>query len=495
MSITILSAPQAVVGVKNPIRYKVSTNNYQLVAGTFATRRFGFDKTPLVDGDTLTFIFGDGTSVVYTFYAAGGTVVCNSIDQTTLTTAALIMAALGSERYIAKYFVFTNPNAGEFSITAKSKGTDYTISSITCSRAAVITAVSSTAGVDRSVSTGMKIATDIFLDDGWYHGSTEVFVDDTGSAEIFVEELLKVLPHCELPGYSGSPWPTLDIYCRFYELYNGKYCAAKAADIIKIFNGGTPWDDWTTSTVYTDYFSATSGRKFMTRMPANSLVTYNQPLPMYFYVNGAPSPITLTVKRYYKDGTTETQTSTSLSASNTVLAFDGCLNSWLLSFSGAIADVAKFSLKISWSGVTGEEKMFTVASGQENYRYLAFENSLGGYDALLLEGNMELTANVEVLPSRAGGNVGSDYFDTGNGRRGSVAHKTLGGYRNWKGNTGLRTRAYIEYLQEWYLAEKIFMRKGSVWVPVTRLGAKQKLTDDMNEPWALEIEWREAFES
>jgi hypothetical protein len=362
MAITVNKKPQLYSGVKNPLYFDVSTDNFVTEPGTAAIHSLSINTANFNNDDYLEFTFSNGEYVKYVFHSS--TTGCDYINPNAWSFPEDVMADLLSNRIIAEYFTIHDMGSDTYELRAKEVGNLYD-PQITSFNSSFINVSTPTAGVDKATRPNMRILADIYnTDTDELITTLEALVHDPDSITFDIAEHIEHLIGVTLPDFEqqdskAAPNHILRINVKFYEYFDNKYCSKTDAGNFVIFNGGLPYNVWTTDIVYTDFFEDDAARRFFTTKIDYTPIRYNQQGALYLYVDGTPTQLNVSLLVQYRDGETENINYELSSVSNSVAIIPVGLSQIDQMFSQDKSEVAVYNITVSFGDTTSETKSFT----------------------------------------------------------------------------------------------------------------------------------------
>jgi hypothetical protein len=497
MAITVNKKPQLYSGVKNPLYFDVSTDNFVTEPGTAAIHSLSINTANFNNDDYLEFTFSNGEYVKYVFHSS--TTGCDYINPNAWSFPEDVMADLLSNRIIAEYFTIHDMGSDTYELRAKEVGNLYD-PQITSLNSSFINVSTPTAGVDKATRPNMRILADIYnTDTDELITTLEALVHDPDSITFdiveHIEHLIGVtLPDFEQQDSKAAPNHILRINVKFYEYFDNKYCSKTDAGNFVIFNGGLPYNVWTTDIVYTDFFEDDAARRFFTTKIDYTPIRYNQQGALYLYVDGTPTQLNVSLLVQYRDGETENINYELSSVSNSVAIIPVGLSQIDQMFSQDKSEVAVYNITVSFGDTTSETKSFTCdICPEEKPWFMMFQNCYGGMDTLLLSGVLENEKAYEHLISDK--NIPKAYFNADDRRHGSLEKRHLASQNSYTANTGLRDRNFIDTLDDLFTAEKVVWFKDDKYVDILITNQKAPKTDQSMDSFNLEFNFMDAYKN
>jgi hypothetical protein len=470
MATSITTSPAAYGLCKNPgqLKFTIQSNAYITTPGTPASISMGYSggNNPT---DGLTLIISApilSASVTFTFVAG---VPANSLEvaigATSADTNDNLFAAILTHYELVHNYDWTMP-AGSVLATARENGSDYDFT-ITGTSTIVSAPV---AGTDEVVRTDLRIIADIWIMIlGAFSLELELSLtpDETGSAEIDVQSVLLGYLEAHLPELNQALSSLaseihVEYKVQHTDYYSDAYHTYEDSGSYRAILAGYPELLLGTQQFSTEYFTATTDRKFLTRIPrAEGLKIPNDcPAFLYLWCNTTDT-YKLGVRMYYTDGTD--------SYSYNILnrATGSALVCWPVGYDVLDLDTLKTAgktvryyevfviLGADIATATNTTEFFKIVPDFQFYEkkhFFFFLNSLGGMDTVFMSGDMEL--NIET--------VGEKYQVS---ERDHTEEYTYGELKSGiktftnpnKYFTGYKSKAYVEYLQELIKSEAIYL--------------------------------------
>jgi hypothetical protein len=521
--LTITQQPNEIVQSKNPVIFKIQTDNYVLTQGVNAVYGFiGFDSPNV--GDTLTLQW-DSKTVVFTFATAldssGLKIRTNTggLDYNDYVSNILLQDIRTNNDLYSDFIIEVGINTyfAVIIFTARNTGTKYNLT-IT-STVSGFSTISPTFGVDKTVRDNFKIFIDLYLIDNniTYANpqlshyakivSLEQIPDSSNICTFDLSSFLDDYVIASKPsdpsknivsGINYSTKTALKYFIRYGESYNNpseNFITLDTSSSPKyICRGGVEKFTFPSYSFYTD--AVTNKRSLLTTQPDTRYITLNTYAWLYFLClssNGGPK---LYVKTYYSDNTTQDGTITS------AYTYQNKYNVIILPVGyNALKDAGMFNSAktLVKYEVTCYDSTVTIPLSQTityiidslNYEYerlFKYENSRGGFDILRCVGPQSVTSTYdfdEAIKTTPAGYT-SDFQEevTFNNTKKEI----------FKISTGFQTKATIQSYEDFFLSKNVFLiNNQNKYIPVKVTSKKTELPGDLSDTFAIAFEYEYAF--
>lgn len=478
--ISIIDQPQAVALAKNPMAITLDTDNYITTPGQKCMVDLDFTGDP-VAGETLMLAW-NGKTVLFTFVDymtapdnSGLQIWTNDFGDYMDDYLGYVRRDIRSNFLLYADFEVEVVNGGMGSagirLTAREAGVKYNLAiTSTVSGMAVGAQVN---GVDEVVRENFKINAYVYLEEVFNSGSFQNIIALQGNVtenqcrfelnEILFSYLKPVLPSYNQTAVSLA----LDLLKRYYiafaESYNVpeevKFVDHDSMGILSVLLAGYSFEKFPGNTFLADYINHANARKFLTTQPRIKDISREQQEYLYFYNNKISGTLELKAKVYFTDGTSSTSVRLSVTGlQKQVYVFPAGFSQLALVGIDPAKTVLSYEIFVSHSTAGTQSEIFTYQVDHnlyENSFYFLFLNSLGGMDTVWCKGSQALNAKFsreffqKILPA--------DYTVT----EAEKEEYNLLFSQEFTVATGFKSKEYIEYLQDFYRSEMVFIIRNS----------------------------------
>jgi hypothetical protein len=482
MALTVITTPELVDLVKNQLKFKVLTDNYYSTAGVKCSIKLNFSGSCPLNTETFTLAYTDEDGVIRTSVYVFKTSPSGYLEIATKSALVdvddyvndVVVPKLFENFYLLRDFNITVPVQGAAAATilleAKVAGvclfstateacTDFTLSNKTDPVAAI-------------AQENFKVMAELFVENVYLSETfdkvftAEAVPDSTNHAYFYFERQIRSFLALDNPGYPGlTVYMCSNIikrYCLFFYESYGDPPAAQAfirepvagSGFYQALLAGLKADAYPSNTFYNSYFNATAN-KFLTNMPANSMVSRLQ--PQFLYVCTKTDLVNIVIKLYYTDGTNSTPSisfAASASTAGRILIIPvGYTQLNLDAEKTAGKTVQKYEVWCTGaSGVISEVRTFYVKPFYEaNEKYFMFLNRLGAFDTACFNGS-ELR-NISTERNKL---VKTNSSDTSALITGNVVDDVKVSENVQQKATGWMSRSEVDYLEEFFDSGEIF---------------------------------------
>lgn len=492
MAITIDTSPQDYTGTRNPVYYKLSTDSYEVVAGVAPDITIQIISGSIANGNFFTLTF-NGQTVTFTFQS--GSTECDEIDWTAWMDENDIMADLKRQRVIYQNFDISYTAPDKFKFTSKHKLSAWDLVFAT-NNGAAFSQSAITAATDQVNQEGMKIVADIYNSSNELQGTMDAIVDTNGTAEFYLEKILHNLISVIPPTYgmtTALQAKAMVFYymVRFYELYQNVYCG-KQWRVGEVFQGGLNYELWKIDEDWSAYFTISAGRKFFNNIPGYSSVRQDQQFVLYYFIIGSPASINVNLNVTYLDYTTESKAVNLALSDNGMIAIPAGLDQIGGTLTGDVADVATYSIDISYSGHTSETYYFVVdRQPVTQANFFLFQNQLGGMDPVMLLNNAASAPGINSISSVL--SRPSEYVTDYNNVPAQLNTKNQNSsiqYIIESGSIGLEEKLQLEKL---IASDTILWQGPDRFYPITVTDQKISPSSESDEMYSVKLEFQVAW--
>jgi len=361
-----------------------------------------------------------------------------------------------------------------------------------------------------ALSTNYKVLLRITSSDGQLRGGP--FVDGEipypdGTAEFNISALVDkpFAPLFEWPlstasyGYSAAAWNVLieigetyiDSSRQRIIHYNADDGSIPEGEMIQIIKGGISENKIglynETHTTFFDQIIAKG--KFLTNQPSGIKVSYNQPVKLFLispYTENTNIDIITTA--YYADGSTQVYTE------HTELWLDGMFEYTMHPKHLGIPAVktgspmVKFTIEWGDPATVGDIREYIIDTKyHEIETYIIFSNSKGGVDIIRCTGSIKKATDT----TSAEGVQSLD--ETSTSRTPQVIRTAISSRKKFSINTGFKSAAEIEALEDLYLSQNIWIVVGQNLYPLVIEDGNFSLSDSMEEVHSAELTFKSAY--
>jgi len=521
MAISLITYPPYLALAKNPVVFKLLTNNAIETAGVKANLSLIFNDDPylLVDGDSFDLVWGSNiiTITVKTTPDSSGNQIKAIVQGQTLTQWVLqTHNYLNSNYYISRDFTIASV-LNSMIFAARETGDEYTLT-LDNEPPTKINSQDAVTGVTEVYREFFSMLCQTFVKDG-----TEMLkkfedalsVDSSYNAFVDIAEILKAELYSEFewPEASATSWKKrehllLPYFIRYCEQFGNPLTPQKIAttQYFWAFNGGIPF--WK----QVDYYSAGTSfwdrmlyeMNFLTWQPRTKKIDIYQPETLYWVawkntLNNTTCRLKITAHTYDETGLITTTIYSGDQAVSYMDVFELQVGYARLN---ELYDIDAYFHDQGVDGVTGQyyEVEVVIKSGglvisekftyevdlteYPNTRYFRFLNSVGGYDTVRTTGIGEF----ELAPERAF--ITSPYpkeFDAAFKQKKNIF---ISGTQKMKVNTGWKNKEEIDWLQDFMLSEEVYeIIDGKLYPIVITSTSGPKYVDEQSPAYFMEFEY------
>ena len=405
--LTFEKVPQTICAARNPVFWRVNSDNYLINAGTQAYFEIDFTAgTPAV-GNSFHYTYL-GIVHTVTYVTDAGAAAINEV-QANDTTGASIADWL-DQVFLPQ--IIKNPYLlKDFTVTRSGNKAVFTLNEVGLQPSFALgftgSAVAGTVDLGTARETrDMRIVMDLYMEQNYLAGDYEFKIRKSappgtdGSTEFQIDELLRDLLGVDFPLFGELVMTECETmarkyHCFFSELYDNEYKAASqpAADLLykTAVNSGVDYKRFQTLDFAGTF--CTGAVKFLTNMPRITKVNTECPMWLYFYLP-IVADIALKGTVYYTDGTSSDYDywvgiGIAFDAGKIYRTTAG-YNQLGIGYINPSKTVSKYTVFV-YDHNTGNPvtETFTFKIDQlERYynRYFLFQNSLGGVDTVWCHG-------------------------------------------------------------------------------------------------------------
>lgn len=391
MALSIIQAPPLFAPCRNPLLYKVQDPDYITQTGLESEFSLEIEIGSISNGQTITFDFLNGDSVTYTFH--NSSTGHNYINYSNWTTPQDAAADILQDPILLKNFILlsaTGTGTYVLSFQSKAATAQYNIS-FSGPGNPPFGFTQTTPGVDHLYDTDLRTAFLIFKDNALVHELHAFFRSDEHSyADIssYVSNALQpLIPQLSHTTAQKDDLSFVNFTIAIYQ-YNSQQYYHKYLSYHYFWNGSMPVESWHKANQYPEYFTATSGRKFLSSAPIDQYVHPDQfnLLSIYLGDLSSPNPV-IHFKYYFLDGTSQTESTSFTLNQLSITTLQVGLNHH--SFHTLPIDpIAYYDVWITHSsGLTSETRTFILSKSVQRHALTClFENEFGQFDSFSFSG-------------------------------------------------------------------------------------------------------------
>jgi hypothetical protein len=519
MALTVLQTPDVLSLSRNPVEFKIETDNRITTPGVKASLIIVFQAVAVADESFM--INWLDNSVTLTFKAVPDGSGNQLSDNSTVGSLDDFMARLLTEikqNYdLHRDFAITldevtiGPSTyPTIVLTAREAGTDYTMS-FSESASNIVSGVN-TAGVNEVVRENFKVLFEVYIYDA--DGNPEMVYDELQEPDeneqcLFdISGVLDPYVHHDFPDLSLNDFEVCTGAKRKYFVRYGESYGA-TADIQKMVSssdyhvlvGGIKKQNFPDTSFFSDIVS--TSLKLLTWQPLNKTITKSQKEYLYYFNHPDTSPTSLILAVYltFTNGSNllisaKTIAATKYSMYKVPTGYDQLgLSAFMV---GAHAGKTVKSYQAWIVGVYGilttplsETITYTIETECKlPEHYFLFGNSAGGVDTLRTYGDHITTFETDYELS--GKTLPSGYSSTDR----EVIKTGISSEDTFEVSTGfLYSKEQKEYLKELLLSEEAFEIIDNEKVPITILTKKDELFKQSDNLYALRFEYAIAIKN
>lgn len=498
MALTVLQEPEALSFAGNPVVYRVQSNNYLETAGVTFVGVLDKSGTFTV-GQKLVFRFGDNELVEMVGAAVPDDSGYQFLADAGAPVSAEDFAVFFRNNYILNKYYVISAAGTQVVFTARDTGSEFNWQS----PAGVLSV--STAGVTAKERENFRVMFDVFFrrngaSDFENIYSEEIHADEplSGLFSIDIGRNLNAALEHDVPDFN-SPLPFKcqhskgEYYCQYAEVYGSTAVARKPVQgaVKHVAKGGLSHVGFKTKALLNilspdvadaskDLFLKQGARKIRTRT--------NQPEFLFFLNLRGHSSLKLRTTVSFTEGGTATHTSTAVAvAQYDKVGFACGFDLLALGDLDAAKTVKEYSCRLlnQADAVVSEAVTFVMDyERREVVRYFSSSSSLGGFDCLPCYGKgseeFELSQSTAERPVM----INYDLKD------GKVVNYDLKLQRSFQVATGFLDKRRFDLLADFFLAERKFVVRGAVALPITVTNQKAGQFKDKQGLITQAIEYR-----
>ena len=321
----------------------------------------------------------------------------------------------------------------------------------------------------------LSFALDLFLEESYLSEnfvlkySTQHPARIDGTTDFDVREVLNAYLAANVPAFGDTQVRIVrESFKRFYlshaEIYGNPPVQAPSTqvDTFYVVFAGLSDQEYAKNKFFDQYLA--TQRAFFTWQPLDKDVVKRQHEYLHFVsIDGSVTELHLVVKLKYDDGTESTQTSIRVVNNvkpNEVYRFPVGYNQLNLDAYANGKGIVSYSVKLSFAGISSQERNYRVISDFSHYKIFLYLNSLGGWDTLLCKGRgkTSLRTREEAIDRELP--VGYTYST----RAKEVTSKT--GDKTAEVVIGNLTAAEKRHLVDFAISEKVYEQTASGYLPV-----------------------------
>lgn len=478
MALTVLNSPPSVALAKNPVYLRLSADDYIVTAGSAGLRVFSFTNK-LKIGETIEIAWDNGNDITFTAAASpdDSGLQVTGISGTVAVDGAYWLALaleLNANYLLAEDFIITGSAITGISLQLKDKDADFnpTITS-------AVTGFSAGGGVTTTeeFQTNFSALCQVYAETVWqsneYQKIAEELTDpeEDGTLLFQFEDILWPVTGIDLPD-PANIIKCINLLKKYYIRYAEQYgdvetvhlLGNSAQSTLLVLMAGLSYQKFPGNAFLSDYFTATSGRLFLTNQPRTKYVNKIGLEFLYYYNDQTTGDLDLMLVINYTDGTSSSPASCA-SITLDVLTFTGAqVYAFPAGYAqigvDSVADPAKiiknYQLHVEHTGTGNTSETFTFTVAQVPYynnRYFMFRNSFGGFDCLWCTGvtskGIDITREMgSRVPAPDYAGTDQQFFQLSAWFQNTGDINT--GYKSTNG------KAYIDYLQELLISDYVY---------------------------------------
>jgi hypothetical protein len=520
--LTLLKQPNPIVQTKNPVVYKIQTDNYILTNGVYAVSGFIAFSSPPV-GATLTFVWGSN-SLTFTFATAldssGLKIRTNTFGYSTSDYVnKVLIPDLESNNILYNAFSVKRVNPNKVVFTALNPGSEYTLG---ISYTGLSTSlIASTAGVDKTTRNNFKVFCELYTTDlGGANLNKVITVEqepDSANSVVFdFSTQLDNLIKSQKPSTSQTKNDGTDLYAlstvnaiKYFIRYGESYGVPSVDYITQTTKlntaAGTGTDNWAilggvdkkTFPNYSFYTDVTTNKnRLLTTQPTTRVVSKNSPIIINYLVVDPTENYCFEFTFYYSDGTSAVS-----SMSGFAPTYQYGINIIPIHYSvledrGIIdidKDLIRFDVIVkNLVTLAALSQKLTYIFDDLTYayeRYFLYENSMGTYDILRCVG-----------PQTVAGQFNSDgslkilSYDYTSETQEEISFNSTKKEGPFKISTGYQRQDLIDSLRDFFLSNNVYLiSEENEHIPISITTTKPQFPGDDDTLYAIQFEYEYKF--
>ncbi len=508
MSISLVQQPDILSFSKNPVIYKLETDNYVTVEGVKSYVIFRLDGDPSV-GSTVTITWDLG-EVIFTLALLpdnSGTIIRTQGVLSASEYAEQTVEDLNSNYNLTKDFIITAVDvSGEtyIKVEAREPGTDYSITldnSLLGGGSIDIVSPTPVAGVDQEVQENFKIILDVIVveeDGDIVVVSLDQIPDEDSQVEFDISEVLdKYISTLskELPTYAATSIVATNniiktYFVRYHESYGDpvEHFYITSSEDRYVIDGGIKKEDWPSNTITSNLTS--NSKRFLTWHPTEKEINNTQREYLYYYMDDSLTSLKLRILITFTDGTTSEFNIKTFSSPAQYVIFIVPTGFEQLSLSTYEVDDLEIKKYTVWmvdqdDNVRSEERTYIIDNFvYESERFFLYKTSLGGYDTIRAIGEADKSSKIDYDLSEK--ILRSDYTTSdGQKRKGNISFND-----EYQVSTGPIDKDTKESLQDLLISEDVHVIISEKFISVEVTNKDEDIFSESEDLHPLIIKYR-----